>query len=48
MTKPSDDILDTMHNFNIDNWLLNLETEEESKDMHYSLYSIPKYYQEGE
>ena len=44
----SDEVLDET-SFDVDNWLLCLEAEEEEKvDMHHSLYKIPEYLNEGE
>ena len=35
-------------NFDIDQWLLDEEANEEAQDMHFSLYSLPKGYTEYE
>lgn len=43
----SEEVLDEP-SFDVDNWLLCLETEEEKVDMHHSLYKIPEYFNEGE
>lgn len=41
-----DNVADPMESFDINEWLDDTEALEQAVDMHFSLYSIPSYYQE--
>lgn len=41
-----DNLIDPMDNFDINQWIIETEIMEDAVDMHFSLYSVPSYYQE--